>query len=146
MASSIPAATAYFVTLATSALAATTQVIFQKEMPAYVAPITLQITEIIGDQEWATLSPDLQREETYSIMCIMTSYAGDTDFLTRMQEAFASFELIMHALGADPTLGGTVRDATVGNFNVTPEGDVKGQSICQIEFAVRCEKRVSSLT
>lgn len=146
MASSIPGAVAYYKALATTALPATAQVFMARELQAYVAPVTLQITGITGDQEWATLAPDLQREETYSILCCLTTYQGDADFDSRLQEAFTNFELITLALGNDPTLGGHVRLCTVGDFNVVPEGDVKGQSICQLDFAVRCEQRVSSLT
>lgn len=146
MATSIPGAVAYFLTLAQGALPADAVVAFQKELPLYSAPITLQVVGITGDQEPAELGPNYRREEVYSINCTMTAYAGDQDFQARMVEAFAAFELVAVAVGRDASLGQNVRYAEVGNFLFEPEADSKGQSIGQLTFDIRCSARVASLS
>lgn len=146
MASAIPGAVAYFIPLMASTLPTRTFIWLGNKLGVYSAPLTLEIVDIAGDQEWASIGPDLQQEETFSINCSLTSYAGDTDFQTRLAEAFAAFSLIQVAVGNDATLGGTVRLAQLRNFSFEPQADEKGQSIGVLMFEVYCERRNSALT
>jgi hypothetical protein len=144
--SSIPGAVPYLVALAQTALGSDATVWFGKELPLYSAPITMQITQIVADQVPAELGPNYKREETYSIYCTITAYAGDQKFLDRLSEAFTAFDAVEVAVANDPTLGGNVRFAQLGGMGFTPGADAQGQSIGTLPFLVRCQARVTSLT
>jgi hypothetical protein len=128
----------------TNVLPSGTSVVFAEILPKFAAPLTLQITGIVGDQQPADISATYKREETYSIACQLTSYAGDQDFLARISEVFAAWELITLALWGDPTLDGAVRFAQPGGMDFRPIPDFKGQSIGLLLFEVRCEQRIDA--
>ncbi len=146
MSSSIPGAVAYFLQLAGTALPASAYVYFGVELPKYTAPVTLQVTGITGNQQPAELGPSYKREETYSILCELTSFAGDQDFPTRLSEVMDNWALITVAVAGDPTLGGNVRFAECGDMDFSPKSDIKGFSLGSLTFDVRCSQRITSLT
>lgn len=146
MSSSIPSAVPYFLDLAQTALGDQATVRFGKPLPLFSAPITLQVLKIVGDQAPAELGPNYRREEKYSLVCELTSYAGDQDFVARMTEAWVAFDLLEIAVANDANLGGNVRFAQLGNILFEAGADIQGQSIGTLDFAVRCEARVNSLT
>ncbi|MGH9917416.1 MAG: hypothetical protein ACRD6W_00875 [Nitrososphaerales archaeon] len=146
MSSSVPTSVPYFVTLATTALGADATVSFGKPLPLYSAPITLQVTGVVGDAEPAELGPNYRREETYSIQCELTAYAGDQNFLDRLSECMTAYALLTVAVANDPTLGGSVRFAECGQYQFVPDADAQGQSIGNLTFDVRCSARITSLT
>jgi hypothetical protein len=112
----------------------------------FTAAITLQVLAIVGDQTPAELGPNYRREETYSIMCELTAYAGDEDYTARLSEAMTAFGLVEVAVANDADLGGNVRFAECGNFTFTPDSNAPGKCIGQLAFDVRCSARVNSLT
>jgi hypothetical protein len=146
MSSSIPSAVPYFLDLAQTALGDQATVSFGKELSLFSAPITLQVIQIVGDQAPAELGPNYRREETYSMQCSLTAYAGDQDLVARLTEAMAAFGLVEVAVANDASLGGTVRFAQCGNFVFQSGADAQGQSIGTLAFDVRCQARVNSLT
>jgi hypothetical protein len=160
MSSCMPIATANFLTLMTAVLPTSgVNVYFGNPMSMYTAPIHLQVYEVEGTQEWAELGPSYRREEMFAIKCKLSSYAGDTDFLSRMQETYNTFETITIAVANDPTLtgipngvitaGGTqgaVRIAQVTNMVFVPKGGANGKSMGELNFDVECTQRITSLT
>lgn len=152
----IPAATQALVSILTTAFAsqANVQVIFGPEPPLYVAPVTVLVSEVTGNQKPAELGPDYRREESFNIVCSVTTFSGDQDYAQRMTDAFNIFTQITPLIGNNPTLdptgpGGTtptVRWAQVGNFSGSPDMTAKGQSIYTLDFQVICVQRVRSLT
>lgn len=145
MASSIPGATSALISIATAALP-TAFVWFGKALPAYNAPITLQILNVTGDQEWMEVGPAFRREETYSINCELTSWAGDQNYQQRMVEVMNAFQTLTLALYNNMTLNGTVRLSEVKTLSFTPDADPKGLSLGRLDFAVDCQQRISVLT
>lgn len=111
-----------------------------------MAPITLQILSVEGDQVPAELGPTYKREETYSIMCDLVSFAGDQLYVNRLSEVMTSFALITVAIANNPTLNSAVRFAEVGDFVFTAHADNKGMSLGSLTFAIRCSQRISSLS
>ena len=109
MASSIPLAVPYFMNLCATALPSDSLVAFGTVLPKFTAPISLLVTEVVGNQEPAELGPSYRREETYSILCELSSFSGDQDLPLRLTEVFDAFALITVAVGNDMTLGQTVR-------------------------------------
>jgi hypothetical protein len=57
-----------------------------------------------------------------------------------------NFALVSRAVGNNPKLNGAVRLAQVGNFLVSPSTDAAGLSAMTLDFSVRCEQRVTSLS
>jgi hypothetical protein len=88
------------------------------------------------------------------IQCLLTSYAGNTDFPSRMQECYDNFLLITVAIGNNPQLISptatntipVVRYAQILDYTFEAASDAKGQSIGHLAFGVRCEQRITSLT
>lgn len=156
MSSSFGPAMDGFIALMTASLPATTQVYFGKELAIYEAPVTLQILGIQGHQDPAELSPTARREETFSILCKLTSYAGDQKFLDRFHEVMTTWALITVAVANDPHLTGTpggtgnaqtpVRFAQPISENFMPEANTTGQSLGCLTFEVHCAARITSLT
>lgn len=145
--SAIPGALANVLSIATSALPSDTTVYYGSELPAYSAPLTFQISEITGDQVPAEIGPQYRREETFNLVCSLIAYTGGVpDFPSQLQSLMASFVLLSRAIANNPNLSGAVRFAQVGNFQITPETDANGQSATTLDFAIRCEARVTSLT
>lgn len=145
--SAIPGALAGFMALAAASLPAKTTVWFGEELPTYNTPVTLQITEITGDQTTAELGPQFRREETFSLICSLTVYrGGEANFPALLGDVMDSFALVSKAVGNNPTLNKSVRFAQVGNFHLTPETDTNGLSSITLDFSVRCEARVTSLS
>lgn len=158
MASSIGPAVNNLVTIITGAVPATltgegaTQVVFG-DLSQYVAPVTLQVVEVTGNADVAELGPNFRREETYSIVCEIVTFAGDQDYLTRFNDAMTVYNAICVAVGNNPWLStsglndstAAVRFAEVGDFSITPHATPIGQSVCSLQFHVRCSQRVDSL-
>lgn len=147
MASSVPNAVNAFLSIVQAALPGNTQVWFGKPLSVYVAPITLQVTGVhTGEQVIATMGPEYKREETYEIQCMLTSFAGDLNFVGRMAEVFLNYGLVTLAVGNNPTLNQTVRFAEIHSFEYVPDADAKGMSLGALTFSVHCQARISSLT
>jgi hypothetical protein len=145
--SSIPGALAGALALAASTLPPDSTVYYGNELPAYSAPLTFQITEISGDQKVAELGPQYRREEVFALICTLVYYSGGApDFPTQLDTLMANFVLLSLAIGNNPTLGGAVRFAEVGNFHITSEIDRNGQGASTLDFSIRCQQRVTSLT
>ena len=158
MASSIGPAVTNFISLATAAVPSViagegaTQVVFG-EIPKYLAPVTLQILEVTGNADVAELGQNFRREETYSIVCEIVTWAGDQDYITRFQDALTIYNLVTVAVANNPWLSATglhdstsaVRFAEVGDYSIIPHADIHGQSRCSLQFHVRCSQRVDSL-
>jgi hypothetical protein len=128
---------------------------FGSELPAYTAPLTFQITEITGDQVPADMGPNYRREETFQIVCSLIAYEGGVpNFTTMLTSLMTNFVLLSKAIANNPWLStsgvndntAAVRFAEVGNFVITPETDANGKSAITLDFSVRCQQRVTSLT
>ena len=146
MASSIPAALTNLIEILTAALPSTTQVNVGPELPRYVAPQTLEVLGVTGDQEWAEMSgPNYKREETYAIHLKLTAWAGDADWTSRFQEALVLFDSVFVAVGTNPTLNNTVRLSEVGSLDLVPMLAERG-SAAGFTFQVHCSQRISSLS
>lgn len=145
--SAIPGALTQFIAIASAALPAGTTVWFGEELTTYTAPITLQITEITGDQNWAEMGPQYRREETFNLVCSLSCYQGGVpDNPALLGTVMGNFALVSRAVGNNPKLNGAVRLAQVGNFMVSPATDAAGLSAMTLVFSVRCEQRVTSLS
>jgi hypothetical protein len=145
--SAIPGALAQVLVIAAAALPPATTVWFGSVLPTYAASLTLQVTEITGDQKPAELGNNYRREETFALVCSLTQYAGGVpDFPTLLTGLMANFSLLSSAVANNPTLNGAVRFAEVGNFLIDPETDSQGQSAVTLDFSIRCQQRVLSLS
>jgi hypothetical protein len=158
MASSIGPAVANFITVATAAVPSSltdegaTQVVFG-EVTQYVAPVTLQIMEVTGNAEVAEMGSNFRREETYSIVCEITTFAGDQDYIQRFDDAMTILNAVTVAVANNPWLStsglndhtAAVRFAEIGDFSIIPQPGPQGQSTCSLQFHVRCSQRVDSL-
>lgn len=147
MASSIPGALAYFITLAENTLPDTAQVWFGKSMPVYTAPTTLQIPGVVDiTHDWAELGSRFKVEEHYKIQCQLITYAGDLNFEQRMLDVFSTLELLTVALAADYTLGHNVRLCLpVVEGEYTAASDPSGKSMGSLMWFVHCEQRIETL-
>jgi hypothetical protein len=144
--SAIPGALAELMVVATGALPAYTTVWFGEELPTYTSPLTLQITEITGDQVPAEIGPQYRREETFNLVCSLSTYqGGPPDFPAILNTLMTQFIILSRAVANNPSLNGAIRFAQVGNFIITPASDPNGQSAVTLDFSVRCEARVTSL-
>lgn len=145
--SAIPGALVAFMGIATEALPDGSTVWFGQEIPTYANKITLQISEITGDQEPAELGPQYRREEKFSLICSLSvCVGGSPDFPGLLSQAMDNFALVSEAVGNNPKLNGAVRFAQVGNFMITAGTDANGLSALTLDFSVRCEARVNSLS
>lgn len=144
--SAIPGALVQLLAVATAAFPPNTTVYYGEDLPAYTAPLTLQISEIVGDQEPADIG-QFKREEAWQFTCSLITYVGGVpDWVAQLVSTFASFSLLSLAIGNNPTLNGSVRFAQVGNFVTHSETDANSQGATTLDFAVRCTQRVTSLT
>lgn len=124
------------------------------ELPEYVAPVTLQILEVTGDQEPAEMGVNFRREETFSIVCELVTWAGDQNYQQRFTDALTIWNTILVMVGNNPWLStsglndatAAVRYAEVGDFSFIPHADNMGQSRCSLQFHVRCSQRINSLS
>lgn len=153
--SAIPGALAAFMALATATLPEDSTVWFGKELPSYSAPVTLQITQITGDQEADSIGQRYRREETFNLVCLLTCYqGGPPDFPAILGSVAVQFKALALAVGNNPDLSafGTdpdvqpVRECQVGNFIVVPTTDQNGNSAVTYSFALRCAQRVESVS
>lgn len=158
MSSSVGPAVTNLITIVTAAIPASlagegaTQVVFG-ELPKYEAPVTLQIMEVTGDADVAELGLTFRREETYSIICEIVTWSGDQDYVTRFNDAMTVYNAVVIAVANNPWLSvsglndssAAVRFAEVGDFSITPHATPIGQSVCSLQFHVRCSQRVDSL-
>jgi hypothetical protein len=156
MSSSVPAAVDGLMKLMTAVLPETTTVAIGKSgLQVYQAPLTFLVINVLGDGTPGEMGPSYRIEERYSIMCELTSYAGDTNFLQRWTEVLDAWATVTVAIANDPHLTGTpnspnvngpVRYAKYTNYSLQADADPKGQSIGCLQFAVDCQQRVTSLT
>lgn len=154
--SAIPGTLTAFMNLAAAILPAGSTVWFGEELGVYSAPVTLQITEIQGDQLPAEIGARFRREETFQLVCLLSIYQGGPQdiFAALLGEVMTQFNAIALAVGNDPTLSAYAPDPTVqtarfcqvGNFIVSPSTDDNGFSMVTLSFALRCAQRVESLS
>lgn len=158
MSSSVGPAVANFITIATAAIPATvasegaTQVVFG-DLSQYVAPVTLQIMEVTGNAQVAEIGVNFRREETYSIICEIVTFAGDQNYVQRFTDAMLIYNKVVVAVANNPWLStsglndstAAVRFAEIGDFSIVPHATPSGQSVCSLQFHVRCSQRVDSL-
>ena len=145
--SAIPGALVQFLSIAQTALTDAATVWFGEELPTYEKPVTLQVTEITGDQTPAEIGKLYRREETFNLVCSISCYqGGEPDFPGLLAQVMDQFALISKAVGNQPSLNGSVRYAQVGNFMINPATDANGLSALTLDFSVRCEARVNSLS
>jgi hypothetical protein len=143
----IPGATAALLSILTTAFAQDGTVLVQfGPLPEYVPAVTIQITEVTGNQNPAELGPNYRREESFSIVCSIVTYEGDQNFAAAMASAFSYFTQISPIIGNNPSLNNTVRYAQVGNFHGEPDVTPKAQCIYTLDFNIRCTQRVESLS
>jgi hypothetical protein len=159
--SAIPGALANFLTIAAAALPEETSVYYGSAIP-YTAPYTLQITEISGNQEPATIGPWFRREETFALICSLSYYQGGTGdpqgsngFELCLANVMTYFSTLALAVSQNPQLdctdlssglGPAVRFAEVGNFHLEPETDANGMVAVTLDFQVRCSQRIRTLS
>lgn len=150
--SAIPGALAAWMTLATDTLPDGSTVWYGEELPTYSAPVTLQITEIQGDQFPAEIGPRYRREETFSFICLLTCYqGGPQDFPAILGNVMTQFDALALAVGNNPSLTApdasvqVVRYAQVGNFIISAVSDQNAQSAVTLSFRLNCAQRVESL-
>lgn len=158
MSSSVGPAVANLITIVTAAIPSSvtsegaTQVVFG-EVSKYVAPVTLQIIEVTGNAQVAEIGRNFRREETYSIICEITTFAGDQNYVQRFNDAMLIYNDVVIAVANNPWLStsgsndstAAVRFAEVGDFSMVPHATRSGQSVCSLQFHVRCSQRVDSL-
>ena len=158
MSSSVGPAVNNFISIVTAAVPTVmpnegdTQIVFG-ELSKYVAPVTLQIMEVTGNAQVAEIGRNFRREETYSIICEIVTWAGDQDYVTRFNDAVSVYNAVTVAVAKNPWLStsglndstAAVRFAEIGDFTMIPHADVHGQSRCALQFHVRCSARVDSL-
>jgi hypothetical protein len=144
--SAIPGALAQFMIIAAAAFPAGTTIWFGEELATYATPLTLQITEIVGDQKPASIGQLYTREENFSLICTLSFYQGGPPaFTSLLPTLMTDFALLTAAVGNNPSLNGAVRYAQVGNFAIKAVSDSNGLGAVTIDFQVRCEQRVLSL-
>jgi hypothetical protein len=147
MPSAVPNTVEYLISLFETTLPSV-QVWFGKALGVYKAPQTLQMTGVDGDSVWAELGQNFKRDETFAVMCQISSYAGDQSTqanINRMDEVYALLEPLQIAVANDYTLGGNVRLSEIRNFEYVPDEDAKGQSIGHLTFEVYCQVRITTL-
>jgi len=145
--SAIPSALIQTLAIATAALPADTTVYYGENLPKYTAPLTFMITEITGDQKVAELGPAFRREESFAFVCTLVYYYGGVpDFGAQLTSLMTNFVAFSQAIANNPTLNSTVRFAEVGNFHITSATDGTGQGGSTLDFSIRCQQRVTSLT
>lgn len=151
--SAIPGTLAAFMALAAETLPEGATVWFGEELGTYSAPVTLQITEITGDQQPAEIGARYRREETFNLVCLLTCYQGGPQvFPSVLGDVMAQFNALALAVGDNPSLTGpddtvqVARYCQVGNFIITPNSDQNGMSAVTLSFALRCAQRVESLS
>ena len=158
--SSIPQTTDYLYNLFSSSYKTDTNnqpvmVWFGTELGVWSTPITIEINGIEPVlREWATLGPDYQIEEDYSIRCKITSWSGESfsdptsaaqNFLNVKNDVFTAWFALEAAVANDPSLGQNVRVAWFDEMNYAPTTDGSGHACGTITWAVRCQVRVSTL-
>jgi len=120
------------------------------ELGVFQTPTTIEINGVTGDQQPAELGPNYRREETFSIHCKITVFAGEgstpTDFLNRMDDTWTVFNAIEVAVANNPTLTQVVRYAECGDMDYVPTTTQNGSAMGQLTFEVRCSQRVTSLS
>lgn len=137
------------------ALPTGSQVIFRKYMPRYIAPVTLQVSEVHGAQSPAELGPTYRREEEYEIHCCLAYTEGDDNFLNAFNQTMSNFAIVERTIGNNPWLSvasnpgpgnGAVRFAEILNEDFVPDADSKGFVVGEMTFTVRCQQRITSLS
>lgn len=153
--SAIPGALAAVVNvIAPAALPAGTTCFYGETPLVFEALLTFQVAEITGKQTPATMSPDLLREEEFSLVCSLLSFQGGTpDNVAATQALMSSYALLAKAIGNNPWLSpdgtkanGTVRFAQMSHFHIYAETDSNGQTAQTMDFQIMCQARVTSIT
>lgn len=116
---------------------------YGKPLPKYIAPLTLQIVGITGEDYPISLGPDYIQKEEYEIQCVLALWAGDNDELGRFAETQAAFQKITNGILADITLGGSVLWALPRKLDTLPDADATGRATSIMTFTIQCEARVT---
>lgn len=147
MATSVQDAITEFISIAEDALPSDYNVRFATIFNPNVTAQALLITAVhFTMDEPATLGPDYEHEEHYSLICQIVSAAGNDDETTRLSEVYTDFLDVAVAVANNPTLNSVVRTAFVRQMDYSPTYTAQGWSIGELSFAVDCTARVTSLT
>lgn len=124
---------------------------FGASLPAWEAATVVQICAVDpADQQPATLGPDYLREETFSVRCEVTVFAGmpptAVNYLANMSATWNVWKALEIAVANNPELNGTVRYAEFGEMIYEPAQDAKGMVMGTLTWFVRCSARVTSLS
>ena len=103
----------------------------------------LEDSTFAWEQDWAGLGHS-QRNEDFTVPCILWARSGDNDVATVRTEVFGYFASVESTLRSNEGLG------LAGSFNIradvrpvaysqpqTPDGVV-----CRIDFVIRCQARI----
>lgn len=122
-----------------------------EELGIFSSPTTIEINGVDPViREWASLGPDYRIEEQYSIKCRLSVFAGEgsvlTDFLNVMNAAWTIWEALEIAVANNPTLDGNVRLCWFDETNYQPTTDAQGRAMACINWTIKCEARVYTLS
>lgn len=147
MSASLPAVVPALQSVLQGALPSGFQVVFATVMPIYINAQSCMITGARFSMDtWAVLGPDYTHEEQYGISCTLISSYGTNDEFSRLNEVYTLYKNISVAIANNPTLNGTVRVAGTTQNAYSPTKDAKGFDVGRLDFTVKVEVRVQSLT
>lgn len=92
-----------------------------------------------ADGEWSVegLAVTPEREQ-YTVTCAAAVMNGDGDVVAARARVFALAAAAGQAIASDPSLGGEVMSASMGNWSVR-EDATQGGVVCTIRFGVRID-------
>lgn len=147
MSASLPNVIPALQTVLQGALPANFEVVFGTVMPVYIAAQSCIITGARFTMDnFAVLGPDYTHEEQYGLSCSLTSSYGNNDEFGRLNEVYGLYKDISVAIANNPTLNSTVRVAWTTQNAYTPGKDIKGLDVGRLDFTVKVQVRVQSLT
>ncbi len=122
-----------------------------EELGVFSSPTTIEINKVEPVvREWAELGPTYRIEEQYSIQCKLSVFTGQgstlPDFLSSMNSAWSIWEALEIAVANNPTLDGNVRLCWFDETNYQPTTDSTGRAMASINWVIKCEARVTTLS
>ncbi len=80
-----------------------------------------------------------RRVETVDVACRILCWTGDTNMRPRRQRAFALLTTVAEALSVDPSLGGLVTRARLGETTALAQTQTASGAEAVLEFTIRAE-------